>query len=86
MMNPMQLMQTVQGMVRGGNPQAMVQQIMQKNPQFAQMLQGQNPQAMATQMMQKMGMSQQDIQQFVRQLQNGGGMPGGMPGGMMSRR
>ena len=78
MMNPMQLMQSVQGLMRGGNPQAMVQQIMQKNPQFAQMLQGQNPQAMATQMMQQMGMSQQDIQQFESQLQSGGTMPGGM--------
>lgn len=86
MMNPMQLMQSVQGMMRGGNPQMMAQQLLQRNPQFAQALQGQNPQAMATQMMQKMGMSQQDIQQFVSQLQNGGGMPGGMPGVMMPRR
>lgn len=86
MMNPMQLMQTVQGMMRGGNPQMMAQQLLRRNPQFAQMLQGQNPQAMATQMMQKMGMSQQDIQQFVNQLQNGGGMPGGMPSGMTPRR
>lgn len=78
MMNPIQLMQAVQGMMRGGNPQAMVQQIMQRNPQFAQMLQGQNPQAMATQMMQKMGMNPQDIQQFVSRLQSSGGMPGGM--------
>lgn len=78
MMNPMQLMQAVQGMMRGGNPQAMVQQIMQRNPQFAQMLQGQNPQAMATQMMQKMGMNPQDIQQFVSRLQSSGGLPGGM--------
>lgn len=78
MMNPMQLMQAVQGMMRGGNPQAMAQQIMQRNPQFAQMLQGQNPQAMATQMMQKMGMNPQDIQQFVSRLQSSGGMPGGM--------
>lgn len=78
MMNPMQLMQAVQGMMRGGNPQAMMQQIMQRNPQFAQMLQGQNPQAMATQMMQKMGMNPQDIQQFVSRLQSSGGMPGGM--------
>ncbi len=85
MMNPMQLMQSISSMMQGGgNPQMLAQQIMQKNPQFAQAIQGQNPQVLAQSMMQRMGMSPQQIQQMVSSIQNGG-MPGGIPGGFNKR-
>jgi ABC-type dipeptide/oligopeptide/nickel transport system ATPase subunit len=44
-----------------GNPQAYVQELLRRNPQFAQQLQGQNPQTMASQYLRQMGI---DPQQF----------------------
>lgn len=61
MPNPMQMIQML--MQRGGkNPQAMAQQILQQNPEFAKAIQGQNPQQLAEQMMKKNGM---DINQVM---------------------
>lgn len=66
-MNPMQMMQML--MQQGkGNPQAMAQQILQQNPQFAKAIQGQNPKQLAEQLMRKNGM---DINQ-VMSMFNGG--------------
>lgn len=66
-MNPMQMMQML--MQQGkGNPQAMAQQILQQNPQFAKAIQGQNPQQLAEQLMRKNGM---DINQVMSMI-NGG--------------
>ena len=66
-MNPMQMIQML--MQRGGNnPQAMAQQILQQNPQFAKAIQGQNPRQLAEQMMKQRGM---DINQ-VMSMFNGG--------------
>lgn len=55
MRNPVEMM--VQNMVRqsGGNMQAMAQNILRNNPQFAQMLQGQNLQEMAMNEMRRSG-------------------------------
>ena len=44
-----------------GNPQAYVQELLRRNPQFAQQLQGQNPQTLASQYLRHMGI---DPQQF----------------------
>ena len=44
-----------------GNPQAYVQELLRRNPQFAQQLQGQNPQTLASQYLRQMGI---DPQQF----------------------
>lgn len=66
-MNPMQMIQML--MQQGkGNPQAMAQQILQQNPQFAKAIQGQNPQQLAEQLMKQKGM---DINQ-VMSMFNGG--------------
>lgn len=66
-MNPMQIIQML--MQQGkGNPQAMAQQILQQNPQFAKAIQGQNPQQLAEQIMKQKGM---DINQ-VMSMFNGG--------------
>lgn len=66
-MNPMQMIQML--MQRGGNnPQAMAQQILQQNPQFAKAIQGQNPQKLAEQIMKQRGV---DINQVMSML-NGG--------------
>lgn len=66
-MNPMQMMQML--MQQGkGNPQAMAQQILQQNPQFAKAIQGQNPKQLAEQLMRKNGM---DINQVMSMI-NGG--------------
>lgn len=70
MINPMQLIQTISGMMRGGNPQTIAQQILKNNPQFAQMIQGQSPQTLAQNLMQRAGMTQPQIQQLIQQLQN----------------
>lgn len=55
MINPVEMM--VQNMVRqsGGNMQAMAQNILRNNPQFAQMLQGQNLQELAMKEMRRSG-------------------------------
>lgn len=39
----------------GGNPQAMAQQILQQNPEFARQLQGQNVPQMAQQLLRQQG-------------------------------
>lgn len=39
----------------GGNPQAMAQQILAQNPEFAKQIQGQNVQQMAEQMLRQRG-------------------------------
>lgn len=63
MMNSNQIMQQVAMMMQqsGGNPQAYVQELLRRNPQFAQAIQGQNVQKMAAQALQQMGI---DPQQF----------------------
>lgn len=61
MPNPMQMIQML--MQRGGkNPQAMAQQILQQNPEFAKAIQGQNPRQLAEQKMKENGM---DINQVM---------------------
>lgn len=55
MRNPVEMM--IQNMVRqsGGNMQAMAQNILRSNPQFAQMLQGQDLQELAMKEMRRSG-------------------------------
>lgn len=55
MNNPIEMM--VQNMIRqgGGNMQAMAQNILKNNPQFANLLQGQNLQELAMKEMRKSG-------------------------------
>lgn len=59
--NPMQIIQMLmqQG---GGNPQAIAQQILRQNPQFAKAIQGQNPELLAKQVAQNQGV---DINQIM---------------------
>lgn len=65
-MNPMALMQSIQGMVQGGqNPQVLVNQILQQNPQFARMIQGQNVQQMAMEAMRQQGIDPNQIAQMM---------------------
>ena len=61
MKNPVEMM--VQNMLRqsGGNPQVIAQNILKKNPQFAQSLQGQNLQELAMNEMRKSGLNPQMI-------------------------
>lgn len=64
-MNPMALMQSIQGMMQGGqNPQVLVNQILQQNPQFARMIQGQNVQQMAMEAMRQQGIDPNQIAQM----------------------
>lgn len=64
-MNPMALMQSIQGMMQGGqNPQVLVNQILQQNPQFARMIQGQNVQKMAMEAMRQQGIDPNQIAQM----------------------
>ena len=64
-MNPMALMQSIQGMIQGGqNPQVLANQILQQNPQFARMLQGQNVQQMAMEAMRQLGIDPNQIAQM----------------------
>lgn len=52
-----------QMMMRGGNnPQAMVQQILQNNPQFAQQIQGKDVSRMAQDMLRQRGIDPAQIQ------------------------
>ena len=44
-----------------GNPQAYVQELLRRNPQFAQQLQGQNPQTLASQYLRQMGIDPQQL-------------------------
>lgn len=64
-MNPMALMQSIQGMMQGGqNPQVLANQILQQNPQFARMIQGQNVQQMAMDAMRQQGIDPNQIAQM----------------------
>lgn len=64
-MNPMALVQNIQNMMRGGqNPQALANQILQQNPQFARMIQGQNVQQMAMDAMRQQGIDPNQIAQM----------------------
>jgi hypothetical protein len=63
--NPMALMQSIQGMMQGGqNPQVLANQILQQNPQFARMIQGQNVQQMAMEAMRQQGIDPNQIAQM----------------------
>lgn len=65
-MNPMALMQSIQGMMQGGqNPQVLANQILQQNPQFARMIQGQNVQQMAMEAMRQQGIDPNQIAQML---------------------
>jgi hypothetical protein len=48
-----------------GNPQAMVQQILSQNPEFAKQIQGQNVPQMAQQMLRQRGIDPNMIQQMM---------------------
>ena len=63
MLNNNAIMQQVAMMMQqgGANPQAYVQELLRRNPQFAQQIQGQNPQTLASQYLRQMGI---DPQQF----------------------
>ncbi len=63
MLNNNSIMQQVAMMMQqgAGNPQAYVQELLRRNPQFAQQIQGQNPQTLASQYLRQMGI---DPQQF----------------------
>ena len=64
-MNPMALIQSIQSMMQGGqNPQVLVNQILQHNPQFARMIQGQNVQQMAMEAMRQQGIDPNQIAQM----------------------
>ena len=64
-MNPMALMQSIQGIMQGGqNPQVLANQILQQNPQFARMIQGQNVQPMAMEAMSQQGIDPNQIAQM----------------------
>lgn len=49
----------------GGNPQAMAQQILSQNPEFARQLQGQNVPQMAQQMLRQQGIDPSMIQNMM---------------------
>lgn len=65
MFNP--LMGTIMQMMgqSGGNPQAMAQQILSQNPEFAKQIQGQNVPQMAQQMLRQRGIDPNMIQQMI---------------------
>ena len=65
MVNP--LMGTIMQMMgqSGGNPQAMVQQILSQNPEFAKQIQGQNVPQMAQQMLRQQGIDPAMIQNMM---------------------
>lgn len=51
----------------GGNPQAMAQQILAQNPQFARQLQGQNVPQMAQNMLRQQGIDPNVLMQMMGQ-------------------
>lgn len=63
MYNATTMMQMMQSMLskNGGNPQLLVQNILRKNPKFAQMIQGQNPEMLAKNALSQMGINPQDV-------------------------
>lgn len=67
MMNNNPLMQQLSMMLQqgGGNPQAYVNELLRKNPQFAQQIQGKNVQQMAEETLRQRGI---DPQQFFQSL------------------
>ena len=75
MMNNNQIMQQVAMMMQqaGANPQAYVQELIRRNPQFAQQIQGQNPQTLASQYLRQMGIDPQQF--FANPMQFLGQMP-----------
>lgn len=62
-LNTNQIMQQFAQMMQqgGANPQAYVNELMRRNPQFAQAVQGQNPQQLAAQYLQQMGINPQQF-------------------------
>ena len=63
MLNNNAIMQQIAMMMQqgAGNPQAYVQELLRRNPQFAQQVQGQNVQQMAAQYLQQMGINPQQF-------------------------
>ena len=70
-----QIMQRVATMIQqsGANPQAYVQELLRRNPQFAQQIQGQNPRTLASQYLQQMGIDPNQF--FANPMQFLGQMP-----------
>ena len=70
-----QIMQRVAMMMQQGNanPQAYVQELLRRNPQFVQMVQGQNPRTLASPYLQKMGIDPNQF--FANPMQFLGQMP-----------
>ncbi|MBP3667190.1 MAG: hypothetical protein J6K29_09075 [Clostridia bacterium] len=70
-----QIMQRVAMMMQqgGANPQAYVQELIRRNPQFAQQIQGQNPRTLASQYLQQMGINPDQF--FANPMQFLGQMP-----------
>lgn len=70
-----QIMQRVAMMMQQGNanPQAYVQELLRRNPQFAQQIQGQNPQTLASQYLRQMGIDPNQF--FANPMQFLGQMP-----------
>lgn len=75
MLDNNQIMKRVAMMMQqgGGNPQAYVQELLRRNPQFAQQIQGQNPQTLASQYLRQMGIDPQQF--FANPMQFLGQMP-----------
>ena len=74
MFDSSQIMQRVAMMMQQGNanPQAYVQELLRRNPQFVQMVQGQNPRTLASPYLQQMGIDPnqffQNPMQFLGQM------------------
>lgn len=70
-----QIMQRVAMMMQQGNanPQAYVQELLRRNPQFVQMVQGQNPRTLASPYLQQMGIDPNQF--FANPMQFLGQMP-----------
>ena len=74
MLNNNAIMQQVAMMMQqgGANPQAYVQELLRRNPQFAQQIQGQNPRTLASQYLKQMGINPEQFfanpMQFVGQM------------------
>jgi ABC-type dipeptide/oligopeptide/nickel transport system ATPase subunit len=75
MLNNSAIMQQFAMMMQqgAGNPQAYVQELLRRNPQFAQQIQGQNPQTLASQYLRQMGIDPQQF--FANPMQFMGQMP-----------
>lgn len=68
MMNNNPLMQQLSMMLQqgGGNPQAYVNEMLRRNPQFAQQIQGKNVQQMADEALRQRGIDPQQFFQALR--------------------